>query len=81
MWLGVTLIVSSALVSGVAFVFMGAIGGLMLGGLVALRPDQDGYVLATRDAIADRRSTVVVHALSGDEADRAAAVLSGRARK
>lgn len=77
MWLGVTLIVSSALVSVVAFVFMGAIGGLMLGGLVSLRPDQDGYMLATRDAIADRRSTVVVHALSGDEADRAAAVLSG----
>ena len=77
MWLGVTLIVSSALVSVVAFVFMGAIAGLMLGGLVALRPDQDRYVQATQDAIAERRFTVVVHALSGDEADRAAALLSG----
>ena len=75
MWIGVTLIVSSAVVSGIAFVFMGAIAGLMLGGLVALRPDQDGYVMATQDAIADRRSTVVVHALSGEQADRAAAVL------
>jgi len=77
MWLGVTLIASSALISGVVFVFFGGVAGLMLGGLVALRPDQDGYVLATQDAIADRRSTVVVHALSGEEADRAAAVLSG----
>lgn len=77
MWLGVTLIVSSALVSVVVFVFMGAIAGLMLGGLVALRPDQDRYVQATQDAIAERRFTVVVHALSGDEADRAAALLSG----
>lgn len=77
MWLGVTLIVSSALVAGVAFVFMGAIAGLMLGGLVALRPDQDRYVQATQDAIAEHRFTVVVHALSGDEADRAATVLSG----
>lgn len=77
MWLGVTLIVSSAVVSGIAFVFMGAIAGLMLGGLVALRPDQDRYVQATQDAIAERRFTVVVHALSGDEADRAATVLGG----
>ncbi|MBW8367071.1 MAG: hypothetical protein K0M70_04345 [Arenimonas sp.] len=77
MWLGVALIVSSALVSAVAFVFMGAIAGLMLGGLVALRPDQDRYVQATQDAIADRRFSVVVHALSRDEADRAASVLTG----
>ncbi|MCX7034032.1 MAG: hypothetical protein NT046_08695 [Arenimonas sp.] len=77
MWLGVTLIVSSALVSGIAFVFMGGIAGLMLGGLVALRPDQDRYVQATQDAIAERRFTVLVHALSNNEADRAATVLGG----
>lgn len=77
LWMNVTLIVSAAAVAGFTFLFIGAAVGLMLGGLVALRPDQDGYVLATQDAIADRRSTVVVHALSGAEADRAAAVLSG----
>ena len=77
MWLKVTLIVSSALVAGVAFVFTGGIAGLMLGGLVALRPDQDRYVQAAQDAVAQRRFTVVVHALSTDEADRAATVLSG----
>lgn len=77
LWLKVTLIVSSALLAGVAFVFLGGIAGLMLGGLVALRPDQDRYVQAAQDAIAERRFTVVVHALSGDEADRAATVLSG----
>ncbi len=77
MWLGVTLIVSSALLAAVAFMFMGAIAGLMLGGLVALRPDQDRYVQATRDAIAHDRFTVVVHALSAEEAERAAKVLSG----
>lgn len=77
MAIGVTLIVSSAVVSFVAFVFMGAIAGLMLGGLVALRPDQDRYVQATHDAIEQRRFTVLVHALSEDEATRAAAVLTG----
>ena len=77
MWLGVTLIGRSAVMSAVAFVFIGAVAGLMLGGLVALRPDQDRYVQATQDAIAERRFTVVVHALSSDEADRAATVLSG----
>lgn len=75
--MNVTLIVSSAVVAGITFLFIGASVGLMLGGLVALRPDQDGYVLATQDAIADRRSAVVVHALSGDEADLAAIVLTG----
>lgn len=77
MWLNVTLIVSSALVAGVVFVFFGGIAGLLLGGLVALRPDQDLYVLATQDAIAHCRFTVAVHALSAEEADRAATVLSG----
>lgn len=77
MWLGVTLIVSSAVISGVAFTFLGATAGLMLGGLVALRPDQDRYVIAAQDAIAQRRFTLAVHALSTDEADRAATVLTG----
>lgn len=76
MWKGVTLVVSSPVVAGIAFVFLGAVGGLMLGGLVALRPDQDRYVQATHDAAASDRSTVVVHALSGAEADRANAVLA-----
>jgi hypothetical protein len=77
MWFGVTLIVSSALIAGVVFAFLGAIAGLMLGGLVALRPDQDRYVIATQDAMAQRRFTLAVHALSTEEADRAATVLSG----
>lgn len=71
MWLGATVIASSPLMSGVVFGFFGAIAGLMPGGLVTLRPDQDRYVHATRDAIADGRTTVVVHALTGEEADRA----------
>ena len=49
----------------------------LLGGLVSLRPDHDRYVLATQEAAARRQATVVVHALSADQADHAARVLSG----
>jgi len=77
MWLGVTIVVSSPVVSAVVFVFFGAVGGLMLGGVVSLRPDQDRYVQAAQDAIADHRTTVVVHALSAGQADQAADILSG----
>jgi hypothetical protein len=50
----------------------------LLGGLVALRPDHDRYLHATRDAITERRYTVVVQALSAEQRDRAAENLAAR---
>jgi hypothetical protein len=78
MWAGIPFIVQSPWAAGLAMAFVGALGGLMLGGLVALRPDHDPYIHATRDAMAERRSTVVVHALSTEQADRAAELLAAR---
>ncbi|WP_374605433.1 hypothetical protein [Arenimonas sp.] len=77
MWLDVPAISASPWISFLIFAAFGGIAGLMLGGLVALRPDHDRYVLAARDAAATHRTTVVVHALSADQADHAARVLSG----
>ena len=78
LWVGVPFIVQSPWAAGLAMAAFGGVGGLMLGGLVALRPDHDRYILATREAMAERRTTVVVHALSEDQLTRANDVLSAR---
>lgn len=54
----------------------GGVAGLMLGGLVSLRPDHDPYLLKVRGALKDGRSAVVVHAYSSDQRDHAADALS-----
>jgi len=76
LWLGVQLVVSSPWLSAFVLVFLGGMIGLMLGGLVALRPDHDRYVQASRDAMAKGQTTLVVHALSSGQADQAAALLA-----
>jgi hypothetical protein len=76
-WMEVGAVVNSPWLSAMVMIAFGGVGGLMLGGLVALRPDHDLYILATREAMAEHRTTVVVHALSSEQADRAAEVLAG----
>lgn len=76
--IGVPMVVQLPVVAALVLFAFGTVGGLMLGGLVALRPDHDRYVQATRDAMDEGRSTVVVHALSGDQQATAAAFLASR---
>ena len=76
MWLDVPAIVASPWMSFGLFVFFGAIAGLLVGGLVSLRPDHDRYVLATQEAMDENKTTVLVHALSSEQADRAGDFLS-----
>lgn len=76
MWLDVPAISASPWTSFVIFVVFGGIAGLLVGGLVSLRPDHDRYVLATQEAIDERKATVIVHALSPEQAESAARVLS-----
>ena len=78
MWIGIPFVTRSPLAAGLVMVFFGAVGGLMLGGLVALRPDHDRYIFASREAAADHRTTVVVHAFSSEQRSAAAEFLSGR---
>ena len=75
---GLPFIVNSPVAAALALLFFGTVAGLMLGGLVALRPDHDRYVGATRDAMASGNTTVVVHAFSAEQADQAAEFLRGR---
>lgn len=55
----------------------GAVAGLLLGGLVSLRPDHDRLFVFVRDAMRNGKWSVVVHARDHDEAHRARQVLSG----
>jgi VIT1/CCC1 family predicted Fe2+/Mn2+ transporter len=72
----VTFVVSSPVAAGLCAFAFGAVGGLLLGGLVSLRPDQSAYINATRDAISEGRTTVVVHALSSEQRTLAASFLT-----
>lgn len=78
MWMAVPFVVSSPRAAGLAAIAFGGVAGLLLGGLVSLRPDHDRYIHATRDAMDEGLTTVVVHALSTDERSRAAEFLSRR---
>jgi hypothetical protein len=68
-------IVNSPVAAALVLLFFGWIGGLMLGGLVSLRPDHDRYIEATRDAMDAGKTTVVVHAFSAEQAGQAAEFL------
>lgn len=73
--MGIAFVERSPIASALVLLGFGGVAGLMLGGLVALRPDHDRYVLAARDAMDEGRPTVVVHAFSAGQADQAAEVL------
>ena len=73
--MGLPFIANSPVAAGLALLFFGTIAGLMLGGLVSLRPDHDRFVEATREAMAVGNTTVVVHAFSADQRNRAAELL------
>ena len=65
----------SPIAAALVALFFGAVAGLMLGGLVSLRPDHDRYIQATRDAMAAGHTTVVVHAFSAEQRDKATELL------
>jgi hypothetical protein len=77
--LGVQFIVLSPWWSALLLTGFGTVGGLMLGGAVALRPDHSPYIAVSREALRQGRHVVVVHATSIDELERAEAILKAGA--
>lgn len=78
MLLDIPFITQSPWAAAAVIASFGGVAGLLLGGLVSLRPDHDRYIHATRDAMAERRTTVVVHAFSIEQAAKAEEILAGR---
>jgi hypothetical protein len=76
--MGWPFIVNSPIAAFLVLLFFGSIAGLLLGGLVSLRPDHDRYVQATQDAMAAGQTTVVVHALTSQQRAAAADFLRDR---
>ena len=79
--MGLPMIVNSAALAAPVMVAFGAVAGLMLGGLVSLRPDHDPYINKVFDALGEGRSAVVVHAFSREQNAQAAGVAQGRQRR
>ena len=75
---GVPFIVQSPIASALVLLAFSTFGGMLLGGLVSLRPDHDTYIHATRDAMRAGDTTVVVHAFSSEQRDEAATLLRER---
>jgi hypothetical protein len=73
--MGVPFIVNSAPLAAAVIVFFGAVGGLMTGGLVTLRPDHDLYILKIREALGEGKCAIVVHAMSHEQMATAADLL------
>jgi len=78
---GIAFIVNSPVAAALVLTGFGGVAGLMLGGLVSLRPDHDHYVEATRDAMAAGNTTVVVHAFSAEQREQAAEFLRAQGGK
>lgn len=64
---GVTAIVATPVMGFVAFVFFGTIFGLMVGGLLTLRPDHEAVVVPAREAARDGNWAVIVHPVSPEQ--------------
>lgn len=72
---GFAIATSSPLMTFLALAFFGAMSGLMVGGLVGLRPDHDSVVTAVRRSVNDGNWTLLVHARSHAELEKIRALL------
>ena len=73
--IGPPFIVNSPIAALLVLLFFGTVAGLLLAGLVSLRPDHDRYVEASRDLMETGHTTVVVHALTSQQRSAAAEFL------
>ena len=63
----VAMVRSSPVMAMIVLVGFGAVAGLLLGGLVTLRPDHDPYIFKVRAELKEGRSAVLVHGSSMEQ--------------
>lgn len=73
--MGVAIVTNTGLLTLVVLIGFGITLGLLLGGLLTLRPDHDRYMLSVQEALKEGRSAVVVHAFDGEQRAAAQALL------
>ncbi len=76
--LGLPLVLRSAWPAALVLTFFGAIAGMLLGGLVSLRPDHDPYISRVRAGLEGGASAVVVHAFDLAQRGKAEEALQAR---
>lgn len=72
---GVAALVSSPVFSFSAFVVLGLVGGLLLGGLVTARPDHLRVIQRVKTAAGEGKWSVIVHPLTPSQCEVVAEVL------
>lgn len=73
--LGVSFVVFNPFASAAVLIALCTILGLMLGGLVTIRPDHAPYIVAAQEALREGKHVVAVHASSRDQLRAAKAEL------
>lgn len=76
--LGIPMFANSPVTSALVLIGFGAVAGLMVGGLVSLRPDQEAYSVQMREGVRDGRVAVVVHAFDREQMEKARTLLEER---
>ena len=72
---GQPMVASSPLLAFIAIVGFAITFGLLLGGLIALRPDHVWLIAAVRSALKESRWAVIVHPLDASQTDAAKGIL------
>lgn len=78
MAIGIPFIRANPTPSAIILLAFGIIGGMMLGGLVTIRPDHDPYLISARKALREGKYVVAVHAASLEQQQQAKKILDDR---
>lgn len=74
-WAGVPFVANSPAIAAIPILLLSGMAGLMLGGLVTLRPDHDPYIIEVLEALGEGQCAVVVHATDRAQYDGAVQLL------
>jgi len=78
---GLPFVANNPIAAFLVLLHVSTLSGLLVGGLVSLRPDQVPYIRIAKEALQSGRSVLVVHAKSSDELGQARGIVEGSARK
>lgn len=75
MAIGIAFVVDNAYTTTLILLVFGAVGGMMLAGLMTLRPDHEAYLINARQALKAGKFVVAVHAASSEQQEEAEKIL------
>lgn len=78
---GLPFVADNPIAAFLVLLHVSTLSGLLIGGLISLRPDQVPYIRIAREALRARKYVVVVHAKSAAELGQARGVVEGPAEQ